>query len=198
MGVTTRAEQLFSKPTSPTPRVANLTGAQSQRINHITIHPRITLFWGSSPLVLPPSSNIMVSLFLSTEAPKPKDLKNWPRELQEAKALSRPRFSRRISEPTPLTSNVSLVIACYGARAVNQHFAPLELMVSLMRQVVAASIRHRCRKVIIDGELVKNAFNLGRRQITIILSALWNELSGGLCQAIHAPWRSVLFFSCIL
>ena len=176
MGVTTRAEQLFSKPTSSTARVANLTGAQSQRINHITIHPRITLFWGSSPLVLPPSSNIMVSLFLSTEAPKPKDLKNWPRELQEAKALSRPRFSRRISEPTPLTSNVSLVIACYGARAVNQHFAPLELMVPLMRQVVAASIRHRCRKVIIDGELVKNAFNLGRRQITIILCALWNEL----------------------
>ena len=71
---------------------------------------------------------------------------------------------------------MNLVIACYGARAVNATFAPLELLVSLVRQITAASLRRRCRKIVLDGESMKGAFNLGRKQITTFLSALWNEL----------------------
>merc|ERR1712055_787287 len=57
-----------------------------------------------------------------------------------------------------------------------QPTCPLEPLVSLIRQLVITSQRRRCKKIIIDGELIKEAFNLGRKQITIILSALWYEL----------------------
>ena len=69
-----------------------------------------------------------------------------------------------------------MVIACYGARAVDSHYASLELLVSLMRQIASASIRRGCQKLVLDGELLKNAFNLGRKQTMTLLSALWNEL----------------------
>merc|ERR1712237_167795 len=50
------------------------------------------------------------------------------------------------------------------------------MLVSLVRQIVTASLKRRCKKIIIDGKLIKEAFNLGRKQIAIILSALWYEL----------------------
>ena len=118
----------------------------------------------------------MIGLFLPQEVHRLRDLKSWPKDLQEAKALSRPRYGGRVSESTPLNDNVYLVIACHGARTTHNQFAPLELLVSLVRQIVTASLKRRCKKIIIDGELIKEAFNLGRKQITIILSALWNEL----------------------
>merc|ERR1712115_589252 len=140
-----RAECFFNKPLkSP----INMIAQVGRLSPFITIHPRVTLFWGAAPLTSYSKSNTMIGLFLPKEAHRPRDLKNWPKELQEAKALSRPRFGRRISEPTPLAANVNLVIACYGARAVHNLFAPLELLVSVLRQIATASLKRKCRKII--------------------------------------------------
>ena len=85
-----RAECLFNKPLkSPTNMIAQVGGLSP----FITIHPRVTLFWGAAPLTSYSNSNTMIGLFLPTESHIPRDLKNWPGELQEAKALSLPRFS---------------------------------------------------------------------------------------------------------
>ena len=167
-----RAEEFFNKTSYSTHKVACVYPT----LKFITIHPRVTLFWGSHPLGPPPYRNTMIALFLPTEAPRPKELKGWPKELKEAKALTRPRFSRRISEPTPLIANVNMIIACYGARSVEPHYAPIELFVSLMRQIVSASVQRKFRRIVVDGELIRNAFNLGRKQVMTMLSALWNEL----------------------
>ena len=77
---------------------------------YITTHSRVSLFWGTAPLTsyistLPPPytrSNIMIGLFLPQEVHRLRDLKSWPKELQEAKALSRPRYGGKVSESTPL------------------------------------------------------------------------------------------------
>ena len=124
-----RAERYYNKPLKAPISMVAQVGKFSP---YITIHPRVTLFWGVAPLTsytaapLTPytRSNTMIGLFLPQEAHRPRDLKNWPKILQEAKALSRPRYGRRASEPTPLADNVHLVIACYGARAVDNLFAP--------------------------------------------------------------------------
>merc|ERR1712215_619315 len=99
-----------------------------------------------------------------------------PLELQEAKALTKPRYRGKVSDSTPLKGNVYLAIACHGPRITHNQPAPLELLVSLVRQLFTASQKRRCKKIIMDGELIKETFNLGRKQIAIILSALWNEL----------------------
>ena len=80
-----RAEGLFYKTSTPPVKAIARVGGLSP---FITIHPRVTLFWGIAPLTVHSNSNTMIGLFLPTESHRPRDLKIWPRELQEAKALS--------------------------------------------------------------------------------------------------------------
>ena len=99
----------------------------------------------------------MIGLFLPQEAHRPRDFKGWP---LEAKALTRPRYRGKVSDSTPLKGNAYLAIACHGPRITHNQFAPLELLVSLVRQLFTASQKRRCKKIIMDGELIKETSNL--------------------------------------
>ena len=68
-----RAESFFNKPLkSPINMIAQVGNLSP----FITIHPRVTLFWGAAPLTSYSKSNTMIGLFLPTETHRPRDLKN--------------------------------------------------------------------------------------------------------------------------
>ena len=106
-----RAERHYNKPLEP---LINTIAQIGKIPPYITTHRRVTLFWGATPMTsytpTPPTphtrSNTMIGLFLPQEVHRPRDLKGWPKDLQEAKALSRPRYGGRVSESTPLNDNV--------------------------------------------------------------------------------------------
>merc|ERR1712089_13181 len=111
-----RAKCHYNKPLEPP---INKIAQLGKPPPYITTHPRVTLFWGTVPLTsytsTPPPpytrSNTMIGLVLPQEVHRLRDLKSWPKDLQEAKALSRPQYGGKVSESSPLKDNVRCVDA---------------------------------------------------------------------------------------